>query len=56
MTQTTLTLREVTVTPVLVPLTRPVVSRVGLFEHWSLILIDLHTENDEAVARYRMEV
>jgi mandelate racemase len=29
---------------VLVPLSRPVVSRVGLYEQWPLILIDLHTE------------
>ncbi|MDQ2803602.1 MAG: mandelate racemase, partial [Pseudomonadota bacterium] len=26
------------------PLSRPVVSRVGLFDHWPLILIDLQTE------------
>ena len=30
--------------PVLVPLRRPVVSKVGLFDQWPLILIDLHTE------------
>jgi mandelate racemase len=40
----TLTLERVEVRPVLVPLRRPVVSRVGLYEHWPLILIDLHTE------------
>jgi mandelate racemase len=40
----TLTLERVEVRPVLVPLHRPVVSRVGLFERWPLILIDLHTE------------
>ena len=28
----------------LVPLRRPVVSRVGIYEQWPLILIDLHTE------------
>ena len=27
-----------------VPLRRPVVSKVGLFEHWPMILIDLATE------------
>ena len=39
-----LTLERVEVRPVLVPLSRPVVSRVGLYEHWPLILIDLFTE------------
>jgi mandelate racemase len=39
-----LTFRSVEVRPVLVPLSRPVVSRVGLYEQWPLILIDLHTE------------
>ena len=39
-----LTLRSVTVRPVLIPLGRPVVSKVGLFDRWPLILIDLHTE------------
>ena len=38
-----LTLDRVEVRPVVVPLRRPVVSRVGLFERWPLILIDLHT-------------
>ena len=41
---TTLTLERVDVRPVLVPLRRPVVSRVGLYEQWPLILIDLYTE------------
>jgi mandelate racemase len=40
----TLTLRSVTARPVLVPLRRPVVSKVGLFDQWPLILIDLQTE------------
>lgn len=44
MGQDRLTLRDVDVRPVLVPLRRPVVSRVGLFDEWPLILIDLHTE------------
>jgi L-alanine-DL-glutamate epimerase-like enolase superfamily enzyme len=39
-----LTLERVEVRPVLVPLGRPVVSRVGLYEEWPLILIDLHTK------------
>ena len=39
-----LTLQAVSVRPVLVPLSRPVVSRVGVYEDWPLILIDLHTE------------
>ena len=38
-----LTLQHVDVQAVLVPLNRPVVSRVGLYEEWPLILIDLHT-------------
>jgi mandelate racemase len=39
-----LTLRSVDVRSVLVPLKRPVVSRVGLFDQWPMILIDLYTE------------
>jgi mandelate racemase len=39
-----LTLRSVEVRPVLVPLRRPVVSKVGLFDHWPIIMIDLQTE------------
>jgi len=39
-----LTFKGIDVRPVLVPLSRPVVSRVGLYEQWPLILIDLHTE------------
>lgn len=39
-----LTLRSVSVRPVLVPLRRPVVSKVGLFNEWPIILIDLITE------------
>lgn len=38
-----LTLHSVEVRPVLVPLKRRVVSRVGFFDMWPLILIDLHT-------------
>src|SRR5262245_50550019 len=40
----TLTLRSVITRPVLVPLKRPIVSKVGLFDQWPLILIDLQTE------------
>jgi mandelate racemase len=39
-----LTFRSVMVRPVVVPLRRPVVSRVGYFDQWPLILIDLQTE------------
>jgi mandelate racemase len=39
-----MTLQAVEVRAVLVPLGRPVVSRVGLYEQWPLILIDLQTE------------
>jgi len=44
MVQESLTLKSVTVRPVVVPLRRPVVSKVGLFQDWPLILIDLVTE------------
>jgi mandelate racemase len=40
----TLTLRSVSARPVLVPLRRPIVSKVGLFDQWPIILIDLQTE------------
>jgi mandelate racemase len=39
----TLTWQSVRARPVLVPLRRPVVSKVGRFDQWPLILIDLHT-------------
>jgi len=42
MTFESLTLESVDVRPVVVPLKRPVVSRVGLFSEWPMILIDLH--------------
>ena len=44
MTRETLTLKSVDVRAVVVPLTRPVVSKVGLFDQWPMILIDLYTE------------
>jgi len=39
-----LTVRSVRARPVTVPLQRPIVSKVGLFHDWPLILIDMHTE------------
>lgn len=39
-----LTFRSVVVRAVLVPMKRPVISKVGCFDLWPLILIDLHTE------------
>lgn len=39
-----LTLKSINTKVVSVPLRRPVISKVGVFEHWPLILIDLHTE------------
>lgn len=44
MTFETLTFKSVDLRPVLVPLKRPVVSKVGLFDQWPMILIDLYTE------------
>jgi len=40
----TLTIRSADIRPVSVPLRRPVVSKVGRFEQWTVILIDLQTE------------
>ena len=40
---TPLTVKSVRARPVVVPLKRPVVSKVGLFQDWPLILIDLYT-------------
>ena len=39
-----LTFRSVNVRPVIVPLRRPVVSKVGLLGQWPIILIDIETE------------
>jgi mandelate racemase len=44
MTTSQLTWHSIETRPVLVPLNRPVVSKVGRFDKWPLILIDLHTE------------
>ena len=49
-----LTLERVRVRPVVVPLKRPVVSKVGLFEDWPLILIDLYT-NEGVVGHSYLE-
>lgn len=38
-----LTYQSVEARPVLVPLRRPIISKVGAFDQWPLILIDLHT-------------
>src|SRR2546426_8087006 len=43
MTRIQLTLKSVRARPVIVPLKRPVVSKVGLFRDWPMILIDLYT-------------
>lgn len=43
MTRVQLTLKSVRARPVVVPLKRPVVSKVGLFRDWPLVLIDLYT-------------
>lgn len=50
----TLTLKSIEVRAVSVPLRRPVVSKVGLFEEWPLILIDLYT-NEGVVGRSYLE-
>jgi mandelate racemase len=49
-----LTLRSVRARAVVVPLRRPVVSRVGLFREWPLILIDLYT-NEGVVGHSYLE-
>ena len=46
MTIPRLTLRVVELRAVSIPLKRPVVSKVGLFDRWPLVLIDLHTDED----------
>jgi len=49
-----LTLKSVRARPVVVPLRRPVVSKVGLFQDWPLILIDLYT-NEGVVGHSYLE-
>ncbi len=50
----TLTLKSIEVRAVTVPLRRPVVSKVGLFKDWPLILIDLYT-HEGVVGRSYLE-
>lgn len=47
-----LVLKRVRARAVLVPLNRPVVSKIGLFERWPLILIDAETEQGIAGRAY----
>jgi mandelate racemase len=54
MTQGRLTLKSVRARAVAVPLKRPIVSKVGLFRDWPMILIDLYTE-EGAVGRSYLE-
>ncbi len=54
MTPTKLTFRSVRVRPVVVPLQRPIVSKVGEFHDWPLILIDLYT-NEGVVGHSYLE-
>jgi mandelate racemase len=54
MMQVQLTLKSVRARPVVVPLKRPVVSKVGLFHEWPLILIDLYT-NEGVVGHSYLE-
>jgi len=49
-----LTLESVRARPVVVPLKRPVVSKVGLFRDWPIILIDLYT-NEGVVGHSYLE-
>ena len=54
MTGVQLTLKSVRARPVVVPLKRPVVSKVGLFRDWPIILIDLYT-NEGVVGHSYLE-
>lgn len=54
MTRPPPTLKSVRARPVLVPLGRPVASRVGLFQHWPVVLIDLYT-NERVVGHSYLE-
>ena len=54
MTRVPQTLKSVRVRPVVVPLKRPVVSKVGLFRDWPMILIDLYT-NEGVVGHSYLE-
>ena len=54
MAKTQLTVKGVRARAVVVPLKRPVVSKVGLFQDWPLILIDLYT-NEGVVGHSYLE-
>lgn len=54
MTQAKLTVKSVRARPVVVPLQRPIVSKVGVFHDWPLILIDLYT-NEGVVGHSYLE-
>lgn len=54
MARVSLTLKGVRARPVVVPLKRPVVSKVGLFRDWPMILIDLYT-NEGVVGHSYLE-
>ncbi|HEX2540155.1 MAG TPA: enolase C-terminal domain-like protein [Caldimonas sp.] len=54
MTAVALTVRGVRARPVVLPLKRPIVSKVGRFDEWPLILIDLFT-NEGVVGRSYLE-
>ena len=51
---TQLTLKSVRARPVVVPLKRPIVSKVGLYQDWPIILIDLYT-NEGVVGHSYLE-
>jgi mandelate racemase len=54
MSRIPLTVKSVRARPVVVPLKRPVVSKVGLFRDWPMILIDLYT-NEGVVGHSYLE-
>jgi mandelate racemase len=54
MTRPTLTLKSVRARAVVLPLKRPIVSKVGLFREWPMILIDLYT-NEGVVGHSYLE-
>ena len=49
-----LTFKSIDVHPVVVPLRRPIISKVGAFSEWPLILVDLYT-NEGVVGRSYLE-
>jgi mandelate racemase len=53
MTVPRLTPRSVELRSVSVPLKRPIASKVGLFDRWPVILIDLQTEEGMIGRGYR---